>query len=290
MQQKLSDGGWLKDARRRARRDHPNTLTTKDVLGLINTIENTEFYLSETIATNCPDLNVLLKMRDKALLSLIWIFFKRAKEILGLKRSDVTYGILPLRKIIQGKRVTKRVKCLQVTFNIAKKQKRTKRCPMCRKRNAFESQICKHCFNDIKDVPISMVGKPKRITKNITTEHKCVKYVSEWVEKLDELVKDNDDIWLFPAFRTIFSSGGYFDYCAEKHMTVRQLDYILARLDPTMTSCMFRYGGAERLVKLGYSLPAIQKRGDWSSIAMPAIYAERKGISEEEVEMIEDVG
>ena len=72
-------------------------------------------------------------------------------------------------------------------------------------------------------------------------------------------------------------------------MTVQNLDSILKRLDPKMKSCLFRYGGAEKYLALGYTPYELKEIGDWSSSKMPEVYAERKGITPTQRRWSEDI-
>ena len=265
-------GGWLVNKKRKSRRDHPNTLTDNNVLKMINKIKNTDFYLSETIAGRKPLLNVLLKMRDKALISTIWIFFKRGSEVLRLKREDVS---MTDKEII-------------ITFIISKKTKRYKVCPKCEHVTGHRKKYCNECGENMLDVEILTKGEKKIVTKRKTLKNKFVKYIVEWIQKLDELIEDNEEILIFPPLRIVFSDA-FFDFYARKPMTIRNFDYILEKLDPTMTSCMFRYGGTEKYLNRGYSTDELKAIGDWSSARMPEIYAERKGITPPERRWSEDI-
>lgn len=62
-------------------------------------------------------------------------------------------------------------------------------------------------------------------------------------------------------------------------MSIQNYDRILQRLDPKMTSSMFRYGGSEKFLQLGYTPTELKSIGDWESSRMPEIYAERKDLN-----------
>ncbi|MFC1487028.1 hypothetical protein ACFLRN_04995 [Thermoproteota archaeon] len=64
-----------------------------------------------------------------------------------------------------------------------------------------------------------------------------------------------------------------FDFLTKKPMTIQNYDRILKRLDHRMTSCLFRYGGAEKFLVLGYTPFELKEIGDWSSSKIPEIYA-----------------
>ena len=104
---------------------------------------------------------------------------------------------------------------------------------------------------------------------------------------------DNED-FLFPPYK--FVGGFHWGHRVEGkkvirrgkkvddkdeyyHLSVQRLDQILQRLDPTMSSCMFRYGHSEQLFYSGYSEYDLKDIGDWESTRMPEIYAKRRGIT-----------
>jgi hypothetical protein len=73
--------------------------------------------------------------------------------------------------------------------------------------------------------------------------------------------------------------SGYFKFFSERPMTVQNLDAILQRLDPTITSSFFRYFATEKYLSLGYLPHELKEVGDWSSSRMPELYAERMGLT-----------
>jgi len=222
--------GWLKNKARKERKDRPGTFTDEDCGKLIRMIEEEPHYISEKLGV---ELNKLVRLRDKALISIAWIFFKRGGEVLKLKRKDIN---LTETEIF-------------VTFTISKKQKRYKTCG--------------------------------------TLRHKFAEYVHEWVLNFDELAPNGPEAWFFPALRIHFSNG-YFDLYSLKAMTIQNFNRILKRLDPTMTSSLFRYGGAEKYLLLGYSPRELKEIGDWSTSYMPEVYAERKGLTPTQQRWSED--
>jgi hypothetical protein len=111
--------------------------------------------------------------------------------------------------------------------------------------------------------------------------------VVAWLEKFDEQTTEKE-AWFFPSLRVVFDHA-YFDFKSEKPMTIQNWNRILKRLDPRMTSCLFRYAGAEKYLALGYTERELKNIGDWESIRMPELYAERKGLSQAERRFAEDV-
>ncbi len=108
------------------------------------------------------------------------------------------------------------------------------------------------------------------------------------IDKLTKNLEDSGDAWFFPALKVAFNSG-YLKFFSEKPMTVQNLNHILQRLDPTITSSFFRYFRTEQLQVLGYTNEELKQIGDWSSSRMPEIYAERKGLTPAQRRFAEDV-
>ena len=122
-----------------------------------------------------------MRLRDKALISLNWIFFKRASEVLGLKRKDVQ---LTSRELL-------------VTFSIRKKKKRMKICPSCEEKNGFKNKFCRSCSLDLKDVSVIALGETKIITKRKTLEYSFTKPIVNWLQEFDKLTNDKEAM-VFP--------------------------------------------------------------------------------------------
>jgi hypothetical protein len=122
------------------------------------------------------------------------------------------------------------------------------------------------------------------VTERKTLRNKFTKYVVDWLLEFDKLTKKG---WFFPALRVAFTSA-CFDFNSTNSMTIQNFDRILKRLDPKMTSCLFRYGGAEKYLGLGYTPYELKQIGDWSSSKMPEVYAERKGITSAQKRWSED--
>ena len=260
--------GWLANPERKARRDRANTFTNQNALRLIRKIEVIPQYVSQTLDLR---FDRLLRLRDKALVSVSWIWFKCGGEVLRLKRKDVA---LTNREVL-------------VTFHIQKKQKRHKVCPNCETKNGFKSKYCRECNADLRQIEIRQEGNAQIVTKRKTLGNKFTHYIVDWLTEFDKLTEEKEG-WLFPALRVVFTSA-YFDFKSEKPMTVQNFDRILKRLDPNMTSCLFRYGGAEKYLALGYTPYELKGIGDWSSSKMPEVYAERKGMTPAQRRWSEDV-
>ena len=261
--------GWLTNPERRKRRDEAFTFTDKDCEKLLNIIDGMEHYISSIFGSR---LDALMRARDTAIICTNWIFFKRGNEVLKLQRKDV---------IVTDTEVL-------VTFRIQKKRKRFKLCPSCDERNGFKSKYCRKCSRNLQDVEVSVTGGEVIVTKRKVLRHQFVKYLLQWVEMFDVLTEsatDRDEYCLFPPLRVRFSSA-IFDF--HSPMTIQNLDRILQKLDPTVTSCLFRYGGSEKYLSLGYSPHDLKEIGDWESSYMPELYAKRKGITPTQRKWAED--
>jgi integrase len=241
--------GWLTNNNRKARRDRAFTLIDEDVRYLIRQINELPNYVSQTLTSYNKELDTQLKLRDKALIAMAWIFFKRGGEILQLKRKDIY-----LTKTEES------IREISVTFTIFKKQRHFK--------------ICPRALN-LENVEIVKEGENPRVTRSKTTSNEFVKHILSWIEEHDRLTSNNESI-LFPPLRVVFTST-YFDFT--KPMTIQNFDTILKRLDVDMTSCLFRYGGAEKYLRAGYTPFEMKEIGSWESSYMPEIYAQRKGIT-----------
>lgn len=266
--------GWLTNLKRKERRDSLDTFTKENALQLITQIEEHPRYISKYLREQQPELENLLKKRDIAIIAIGTIFFKRGGEILGLRNKDVRYDN----------------RNLYATFTIEKKNKSKKICK-CGQSNGIKARFCKNCALPLDDIPINTEYKIFRSKKRKTRKDEFVPYVIEWCDIVKQLTP-LEDAWFFPPLQVVFDNS-YFDFTREHFdkrrnrpahsgMTVQNLDRILQRLDPTMTSSMFRYGITEQLLNEGVSLMALKKIGDWSSTKMPEIYAHRLEMTEEE--------
>ena len=261
----VQNRGWLTNPERRERKNRSLSFTEKDVKDLITKIEAAPNYISETLS---GEVDRLFRLRDKAIISTGWIWFKRAGEILGVKRKDV---VLTDTEIL-------------VTFHIQKKSKRFKICPVCEAkgkttRSGYRAKFCRECKTDIQYEEVQGEKQDFIKTKRKTLRNYFVKYILEWLEAFDSMeLMDPEEAWFFPSFQVVFNSG-FFKFYSEKPMTVQNLDAILQKLDFTITSSFFRYFQTERYLSLGYLPHELKEIGDWSSSKMPEIYAERMGLT-----------
>lgn len=263
--------GWLTNPKRKARQQRSLAFTDKDVQGLLDKIDAIPKYCKKTLG---PEIDRLLRLRDKAIISTGWIWFKRASEFLSIKRKDV--------------QVTDQQ--ILVTFRIQKKSKRFKVCPACGTKSGFKANFCRECKADLKNVEVQGEKGEFIVTKRKTLKNRFVQPIVTWLNEFDKLTEElsnPEECWFFPSLRVVFTYA-YFDFKSEKPMTVQNLDRILQRLDPSITSSFFRYFATEKYLTLGYTERELKEIGDWSSSRMPEIYAERKGITPAQRRFAED--
>jgi ribosomal protein L40E len=262
-----SKSGWLKNKQRLNRRDSAFTLPDKEALGLIQQIETTPNYTKLE-----PEADSLMRHRDMALIALEQTWFKRGGEGLSLQVTDIGYT---------DKEVT-------VTFTIEKKNKAYKICLDCKQKNAKSANYCRKCGVKIKQLePVRVSQKPVKRTKSKNRKQIFMPYLVAWLQEIEKL-KIPRDSWLFPRYH-YFSRTFLWSTQKYKHMTVERLDQILQKLDPTLTSCHFRYAGAENNLRRGYTPSDLKEIGDWSSSRQPESYAERKGLTPTQKKFSEDV-
>src|SRR3990170_1154278 len=103
------EGGWLVNKARKERRNQALTFTDADGLELIEKIDSMENYAKSSLGS---ETDMLLRLRDKAIIAIEIIFFKRGSEVLRLKRRDV---VLTDQEIL-------------VSFSINKKKRKVKFC------------------------------------------------------------------------------------------------------------------------------------------------------------------
>ena len=112
------------------------------------------------------------------------------------------------------------------------------------------------------------------------------RFLVDWYKVMRDQLNADLDSWLFPRYHNF---SGKFLLHSKKSLTIQWYDKMLQRLDPTMTSAMFRYGGAEKYLNLGYTPREVKEMGDWSNSQMPERYAERKGLTRAQREFADDV-
>ena len=259
--------GWLKNPERLKRRDSAFTLTDKEALGLIQQIQAKSNY------TKCDeDADRIIRLRDQAIIALEQTWFKRGGEGLSLQVSDAGYTD---KEVI-------------VTFTIEKKSKAHKVCLSCKQKNAKSANFCKKCGADIKALePIRISQKPVKRTKSKNRKQAFMPFLITWIKETEAL-KIPRESWLFPRYH-YFSRAFLWNTKRYKHMTVERLDQILQNLDHTLTSCHFRYAGAENNLRRGYTPTDLKEIGDWSSSRQPESYAERKGLTPTQKKFSEDI-
>lgn len=254
--------GWLVNKSRKTRRDRVGTLTDQDVIKLVNEIDEMEKYTKLKELKN----DQRMRKRDQAIIALSWIFFKRAGENLRVKLGDVYVDDSELA----------------VTFHISKKAKGVKFCGSCGEETWRRARFCRKCGEDISHIPITEVGQTLTPTKRKSMEYWACPYVARWVEALKGLGCEREG-YVFPPFNYIADAFQF-----ERHLTVQRVNQILQRLDPTLTSHMFRYGATEKFLRLDYTPYDLKEIGDWSSTHMPETYARRMGLTRSQTKFMKD--
>jgi len=270
--------GWLVVKERRERRDRPYTLTDADVLSLLEKIDSSTDYahLDFGSSPQAEELKAyyeaLMKHRDKALIALAWLFFKRGSEVLGVRLGDVF--------------IDEEDKKVEVTFTVKKKAKTFKVCPKCGEKNARKARYCKACGSSIVDVPVRRKASktPTIVVKRKTLENPFARTFVRWIRVLKRF-QLSPEAYVFPPFDVAKKTFNF-----ERHLTVARFDQILQRLDYTLTSHMFRYGAAEKYLRLKYTPHEVAQFGDWASSVMVEKYAKRKGITPEQERFAEELG
>jgi integrase len=285
--QKAQHSGWLTNTARRERRDRPNTLTDQDIRGYIQKIKDDPDYCK----LDSP-ADRFLKTRDCALIALNWIFFKRAGEVLSLKLGDIT--------------LVEHGKYLSATFSIQKKREYILLCSYCSSENKGRNRKdrdevwrrCANCGESLEGSKRKTKPAKEVVTKRKRAQHEFCKVVWDWIGHAGMLssvpndFKFDPDAWLFPRMK----NDGSFDWHSKKHLARWSYDRILQRIDPTMTSSMFRYGRTESLLSAKdrrgrqlYSIRDLVELGDWSGAQMPETYAKRKGLSDSQARFQDDM-
>lgn len=251
--------GWLTNSQRRALKEQPLSITDQTVQELLQAIDSFDWYVSPRLG---EDIDRLVRMRDKALISTTWLFFKRGGEVLRLKRRDMFYDD----------------SYLYVTFAISKKLRRYKQCKVCSMINGAANLYCRGCGSSLEGVEVMARAASDIIkTKRKTLRNPFTIHVLQWLQAYDKAVSRDVSAYLFPALTVRLNCAVWR---LDQPMTIQNFDRILQRLNPALTSCLFRYGGAEKYLMLGYSPYELKEIGDWETSVMPEIYARRKGLTE----------
>lgn len=256
--------GWLTNPERKKRQGKSLAFNENDVQELLDKIDSLPNYISPTLG---PDTDLLLRLRDKSLIATGWLWFKRASELLGIKRKHVFVSDTHIH----------------VTFHIRKKSKRFKICPYCDTKSGYKAKFCRECKSNLKEVKIEGGSEEFTVTKRMTLRNNFTKYILHWLEAFNKVtenlgIDDNSDAWFYPPLQVCFDSA-WFKLYSDRPMTVQNFDYILQKIDPTITSSFFRYFRTEQLQVLGYTNEELKQIGDWSSSHMPEVYAKRRGLT-----------
>ena len=260
-------GGWLVNKKRRERRDRADTMTAEYVEELIGKIQSMETYSMHG--------DTYLRLRDIAFIVIAWMFARRPSEVLELKVSDIKQS----------------GPSLAFFFKAKKKLKRRKICPGCSESNARKSIACWKCAADLKDVQLSIIGDPslQYFTLYKSKDYPFCIHILNWLAILKEL-KACDSSYLFAPFS---AAGNCFIF--SKHVSVRWFSKTLSKLDPTLTSCLFRPGGIEYMLKHKtkdgapkYTRADVREIVHLSTDQMVNVYADRKGLTDAQRRFAED--
>ncbi len=270
--------GWLQDQKRRDRRDREDTLTGKEVGVFIEKIETSETYSKLSL-----DNNAVVKLRDKAVFALWWIFFKRGGEMLSLRCKDIN--------VMEDR--------LVVTYAIEKKKRFVLICAKCGYENRRNHRkdaddvyvVCKKCSRSLQDSIRETRKELVTSLKRRSLKDPMTAHILAWKEHTGHAAAGPNS-WFFPKFQ-YFQNRFVWD--SEKPLSIQWLDWMLQKTDKSLTSSMARYGHTEQLLKAKtekgapkYSIDAITRRGDWESYDMPMRYAQKKGLTQQEIEFEED--
>jgi len=260
-------GGWLTNKKRRQRRDHADTMTQEFVSKLIDKIQ--------TIETYSLHGDLYIRLRDIAFIVIAWMFARRPSEVLELKVSDIKQS----------------GPALAFFFKAKKKLKRRKICPSCNEANAKKSIACWKCATSLKNIQPSVIGDPslQYFTLYKNKDYPFCIHIVNWLNMVRELGAD-DSSCLFPPFSF---SGNAFIF--SKNISVHWMSITLAKIDPTLTSCLFRPGGIEYMLKQTkkdgtpkYTRSDIREIVHLSTEQMVNVYADRKGLTDAQRRFAED--
>lgn len=253
--------GWFKTDIAREFKDKPYPLTEDEAYHICEAILRVDAYKVPN------EYKSLLRYRDSALVAILWLFFKRANEVLGIKMSDISFENLKLN----------------IAFSIQKKVKRFKVCPKCKERSSLDSGYCKKCSNPLGEDTIKTkeASSPKRVIKRKIATNRFVSFIQTWYNERLKLGKEG---YLFPPLHVLRDGKGYgFDI--NRKMCTTTLWKILKRYSPALCPHLFRYAGTKWLLKVTQGrIRLVQKAGDWSSPAPIENYAHSIGETEEDIE------
>ena len=139
----------------------------------------------------------------------------------------------------------------------------------------------------VANVDPQLVGESseKVVSKQKTLASPFCLHVGNWVNEMKALRLEPSALMFL---RYLYPSQNFLWY-AKYPIAIQRFDEILQVLDPSMTSCLFRYGHTEKLYRLGFTEHELKEIGVWSSSRMPEIYAERKSLTPSQKRFADDV-
>jgi integrase len=257
--------GWLQKPGKREIRDSYTPLTDENVEKLINYI----LYNPSYKPTLPEEARVILRNRNAALFATLWLFGKRANEVLNLKTSDVW--------IHKDE--------LFVRFVVSKKAKQYLKCTLCNELNGLDAEFCKKCGRSLKDSVVVKVGKENLVRiKRKKLSNPFIPYIINWLKIRFRFPNG----YLFPPLSTVGSIRGKgklapIEILPQKRITEQNLWYICDEFG--LTPHHFRYGFAKDLLrKTQGNVILVKEAGDWSSLDMMMEYAKSLGLTKEDEE------
>ena len=112
----------------------------------------------------------------------------------------------------------------------------------------------------------------KVVTKQKTLASPFCLHIMNGVNEMKALRLEPSAL-MFPRYH--YFSQNFLRY-AKYPIAIQRFDEILQILDPSTTSCLFRYGHTEKLYRLGYTEHEQKEICVWSSSRIPEIYADEK--------------
>jgi integrase len=209
-----------------------------------------------------------LRVRDAAILAMLWLFGKRVGEIVKLKTEDVW--------VENGE--------LKVRFTIQKKVKRYKLCE-CGVRNARDAVYCKKCGKELKVVKTTKAGQP---VVRIKRKKLSVSYVNLIINYMDMRKQYPNGYFFVPLGTVGKAHHGVLDDVkpiTDKPMSRVSVWYMLDKY--VLSPHLFRYNLAKRIINIKRDIMLAREAGDWSKVDTLLEYAKSMGVTREDEEFAE---
>jgi len=206
-----------------------------------------------------------LRVRDAAILAMLWLFGKRVGEIVRLRTEDVWVENDELR----------------VRFMIQKKVKRYKLCE-CGTRNARDAMYCKKCGKELKVVKTAKAGQP---VVRIKRKKLSVPYVNLILNYMDLRKRYPNGYFFAPLGTRGKAHHGVLDEVqpiTDKPMSRVSVWYMLDKY--VLSPHLFRYNLAKRIIRTKKDIMLAKEAGDWSKVDTLLEYAKSMGVTREDEE------